>query len=226
MAGVQPMDMQMIQAGWFGKWQRFLLRTYCRDCSTGLDVGCGSGAVMENLSDMFELKGVDIDPLEVGKARRRGLDVVEGDAMKLPFADGSFDLVYSAFLFIWNPDMKRVLNEMIRVSRRKVVILGEPIWNRSIVHPPGLGSLIEAERDIIRKDGGDPESGTDILDLISGMGLEHRFGLIPMDTSPEEMQRWVSLEREYSSKQGMVFEDLPPTLFYIPIVWAVINVSR
>ncbi|MBN1390379.1 MAG: class I SAM-dependent methyltransferase [Candidatus Thermoplasmatota archaeon] len=226
MAGVQPEDIQKVQAGWFREWQRYLIRTYCGDCTTGLEVGCGSGMVMENLSDILEVKGIDLDPAEVGNARKRGMDVIEGDGGKLPFADGSFDLVYSSFLFIWDPDMARVINEMIRVARRNVCILGEPVWNRAIVHPSDLSSLVQYERDILMEEGGNPEAGMDLLDLISGMGLKHRFGLIPLDTSPEEMRRWVSLEREYTVKHGRVLDDLPPTLFYIPMVWSVIDISR
>jgi SAM-dependent methyltransferase len=225
MAGVQPLEIQIAQAGWFREWQRYIMGTYCSDCSSGLDVGCGSGFVMENLSDMFDLKGVDLDQSEIKKARDRGMDVLVGDGMKLPFGDRTFDMVYSSFLFIWNPDPTVLLEEMIRVSKRKVVILGEPVWNRSIVHPPEMASLIETERDIIRRDGGNPEVGLDVLDLISGMGLKHRFGLIPMDTSPEEMRRWVTLERDYAAQRGAPLEDLPLTLFYIPIVWAVIDIS-
>lgn len=226
MAGVQSAEMQRIQAGWFKEWQRYLIRTYCGDCITGLEVGCGSGMVMENLSDLIELKGLDLDRAEVENARKRGMDVIEGNGSKLPFPDGSFDLVYSSFLFIWDPDMAGVLKEMIRVAGRKVVILGEPIWNRSIVYPSELSSLVLHERDIIMEEGGNPEAGRDLLDLISGMGLKHRFGLIPIDTSPEEMSRWVRLEREYTAKHGRVLDDLPSTLFYIPIVWAVIDISR
>ncbi|MGA1847814.1 MAG: class I SAM-dependent methyltransferase [Thermoplasmatota archaeon] len=225
MAGVQSTEIQRAQSEWFREWQRYILRTYCNDCASGLDVGCGSGAVMENLSDMFDLEGLDLDPSEVEKARAKGLEVSVGDAMKLPFGDRSFDLVYSSFLFIWNPDITGLLKEMIRVAGKKVVILGEPIWNRSIVHPPEMHSLIETERDMIRRDGGDPEAGLDVLDVISGMGLKHRFGLIPVDTSPEEMRRWVSIEREYASQHGAPQEDLPLTIFYIPIVWAVIDLS-
>ncbi|MBN1539305.1 MAG: class I SAM-dependent methyltransferase [Candidatus Thermoplasmatota archaeon] len=225
MTGVQSAEMQRIQAGWFREWQRYLIRTYCSDCTTGLDVGCGSGMVMENLSGLMELKGLDLSPEEVQNARKRGMDVVQGDGRKLPFADGSFDLVYSSFLFIWNQDMAALLKEMIRVANRKVVILGEPVWNRSMVHPPELSSLVLYERDIIMEEGGNPEAGMDLLDLISGMGLKHRFGLIPIDTSPEEMSRNVSIEREYAAQHGKVLDDLPPTLFYIPMVWAVIDIS-
>jgi SAM-dependent methyltransferase len=219
------MEIQKAQAGWFREWQRYLLGTYCNDCSTALDVGCGSGAVMENLSDMYSIKGIDLDPSEIGKARDRDLDVIVADGLELPFDDRTFDLVYSSFLFIWNQDLPGLLKEMLRVARKKVVILGEPVWNRSIVHPPEMASLIELERDIIRRDGGNPEVGLDVLDLISGMGLRHRFGLIPIDTTPEEMRRCVSMEREFAAKQGLPVDDLPLTLFYIPIIWAVIDLS-
>jgi ubiquinone/menaquinone biosynthesis C-methylase UbiE len=64
-----------------------------------LDCGCGTGWVLEALAahglPPDRLHGVDRDPDRVAAARQRvpGATVVEADAGRLPFADGTFGVV-------------------------------------------------------------------------------------------------------------------------------------
>lgn len=62
-----------------------------------LDVGCGSGYFLHRLVEYGarEAAGVDLMENRVEEALRRypTLDVRQGDATRLPFEDGSFDLV-------------------------------------------------------------------------------------------------------------------------------------
>ena len=61
-----------------------------------LDVGCGTGAVLTELGALGETVGVDFSPLALEFANERGLKpLVLGDAQKLPFREGSFDVVVS-----------------------------------------------------------------------------------------------------------------------------------
>src|SRR6185503_9742017 len=56
-----------------------------------LDVGCGTGANLEMLSEFGEAAGVDISGEALSFCRDRGLEnVKQGAAEELPFADGSF----------------------------------------------------------------------------------------------------------------------------------------
>ncbi len=71
--------------------------------------------------------------LQVGaRAQHRGVDLVAGDALRLPFADGSFDAVTISFGLRNTADAERALREMLRVTRpggRLVVCeFSHPTW--------------------------------------------------------------------------------------------------
>jgi SAM-dependent methyltransferase len=59
-----------------------------------LDVGCGTGANLEMLSEFGEAEGIDVSKEALTFCRERGLrNVREGEAEHLPYPDNSFDLV-------------------------------------------------------------------------------------------------------------------------------------
>ncbi|HKO99727.1 MAG TPA: class I SAM-dependent methyltransferase [Pyrinomonadaceae bacterium] len=59
-----------------------------------LDVGCGTGANLNMLSNYGDGEGVDVSTQALNYCRERGLQNVKyGTAEELPFADASFDLV-------------------------------------------------------------------------------------------------------------------------------------
>jgi demethylmenaquinone methyltransferase/2-methoxy-6-polyprenyl-1,4-benzoquinol methylase len=71
--------------------------------------------------------------LQVGRrAGHEGVDLVAGDALALPFADGSFDTVTISFGLRNTADVDRTLEEMLRVTRpggRLVVCeFSHPTW--------------------------------------------------------------------------------------------------
>ena len=60
-----------------------------------LDVGCGEGLLLEKVVHRFpgrNVRGVDIDPLNISICREHGLHVDEGVVYSLPYEDGSFDV--------------------------------------------------------------------------------------------------------------------------------------
>jgi SAM-dependent methyltransferase len=68
---------------------------------------------------------LDRDPTAVAAARRRSLRVARGDALRLPFADRAIDLVIAVKFahHFSGASLDRLLGEMARVARRRVVIL-------------------------------------------------------------------------------------------------------
>lgn len=60
-----------------------------------LDIGCGTGNVLRLARRHFDrCAGVDLSPKLLAELRRReSLPLVGGEALHLPFADGTFDLV-------------------------------------------------------------------------------------------------------------------------------------
>lgn len=110
---------------WFAGRRRIIesfLKPICQ--ATGLtrprilDIGCGTGANLEMLSQFGAAEGVDvsIDALEF--CRQRGLqNVRQGEAEHLPYEDGSFDLVTALDVVEHLDDDVLGLKEMRRVLR-------------------------------------------------------------------------------------------------------------
>jgi SAM-dependent methyltransferase len=89
-----------------------------------LDVATGSGnAAIAAARLGCSAVGVDYVPalLERGRLRaaaeRLPVELVEGDAEALPFADGSFDAVTSVFGTMFAPDHEQTASELLRVCR-------------------------------------------------------------------------------------------------------------
>lgn len=83
-----------------------------------LDVGCGTGANLEMLSEFGEPAGVDVSAEAVSYCHERGFPHVNhGAAEALPFAEESFDLVTALDVVEHLDDDVAVLKEMNRVLR-------------------------------------------------------------------------------------------------------------
>jgi ubiquinone/menaquinone biosynthesis C-methylase UbiE len=85
-----------------------------------LDVGCGTGRLARQLSRGLarsHVTGCDLSRgmLRQAKARRRSIDLVRGDAQRLPFADACFDAAVSTDAFHLFPDPEAVLVDLHRV---------------------------------------------------------------------------------------------------------------
>ncbi len=90
------------------------------DARRVLDVGCGTGGLLETLGAArpdLALAGVDLAPGMAREAARRlpRASVAVGDAESLPFPAASFDLVVSTSTFQWLPRLDRALSEVRRV---------------------------------------------------------------------------------------------------------------
>ncbi len=90
-----------------------------------LDVGCGTADLSIEFSGLGEVFGCDFcrPMLNIGFQKTRHLslphrvDLLEGDALALPFADASFDVVASAFVVRNLAGIDAGLAEMRRVLR-------------------------------------------------------------------------------------------------------------
>jgi SAM-dependent methyltransferase len=90
------------------------LRPFVPGEGWGIEIGVGSGRFAAPLGVQV---GVDPSPAMLGHAAARGIEVVEGVAEHLPFADGSFDhaLVVTTLCFVDSP--ARMLAEARRVLK-------------------------------------------------------------------------------------------------------------
>jgi SAM-dependent methyltransferase len=82
-----------------------------------LDVGCGTGANLEMLSQFGSAEGVDVSDEALDFCRAKGLTVQKGLAETLPFADGSFDVTTALDVIEHLDDDVAGLKEMHRVTK-------------------------------------------------------------------------------------------------------------
>jgi len=123
---------------WFVGRRRIIesfLQRLCRDMTSGtsanpgseagtalkiLDVGCGTGANLEMLSQFGETEGVDVSAAALDFCRARGLEnVKQGEAERLPYEDGVFNLVTGLDVVEHLDDDLAGLKEMHRVLGRE-----------------------------------------------------------------------------------------------------------
>ena len=107
-----------------------IVRRYSDDRDV-LEVGCGTGLILQRVAPHTRsARGVDLSPGMLEGARARGLDVMEGSATALPFADASFDLAYSFKVLAHIPDWDACMREMVRVTRPGGLLIFD-IYNRN-----------------------------------------------------------------------------------------------
>jgi SAM-dependent methyltransferase len=82
-----------------------------------LDIGCGTGANLEMLSQFGEAEGVDVSDDALEFCRGKGLCVQKGLAETLPFDDGSFDITTALDVVEHLDDDIAGLKEMFRVTK-------------------------------------------------------------------------------------------------------------
>ena len=89
-----------------------------------LDVACGNGnAALAAARRWGRVTGLDYVPAlleraaERARAERLELQLIEGDAERLPFNDGSFDVALSTFGVMFAPDQAQAARELMRVVR-------------------------------------------------------------------------------------------------------------
>lgn len=149
---------------WWYAERRALVRRLVAPLPAGraIDVGCGGGGNTAVLRDLgWDVTGLEYSPVAATLAASRGLKVVRGDSRRLPFADGSVDLVMSTDMWEHIDDDRAVARETARVLRPGGrVLVAVPcsmkLWSG---HDVALGHHRRYERD-------------ELVALIEGAGLD------------------------------------------------------
>ena len=112
-----------------GRWSMRLAPLFARfaqvqDGNTVLDVGCGTGSLVQAVADMTrrsEIVGIDpVKPfIEYSRTRFAGPRITFdcGSALELPYPDGSFDQSLSLLVLMFIPQPEKAASEMRRVTR-------------------------------------------------------------------------------------------------------------
>ena len=140
-------------------WRHYAKRTsyrihadYVRDWvkeKNILDVGAGDGLI----THLLGAKGIEAEPEGVRLAQEKGVDVIQGDAYKLPFEDNSFEAVTMIDVIEHLEDPEKALQEARRVA--PILYINTPpkqdgVYSIGRYHvqewsPDGLWKLVEKE---------------------------------------------------------------------------------
>lgn len=160
-----------------GRWSRRVAREFLAWLAVPhgrrwLDVGCGTGALSENILEHAAPAGVDgIDPSEgfLRDAQERIADervrFQVGGAQELPFDEATFDAAVAGLVLNFVPDPGRAVSEMARVTRPRGTVaayvwdyagemqLMRHFWNAAVELDPSARDLDEGQRFPIAKPG-------------------------------------------------------------------------
>jgi SAM-dependent methyltransferase len=161
-----------------------------------LDVGCGTGTTLSLLGGGV---GVDRDQSLLQRAKKdcdRSQSLfVRADAARLPFADGSFDLVHTRLVLRHNRRPLPIVEEAVRVSR-EVVYLSDADDLSWVLEPPPAGwpRLEAALHESARRRGGDPGMGRRLRHLLMEAKLHDvRARVQPISTDDLPAPAWVEM---------------------------------
>jgi len=107
-----------------------------------LDVGCGSGATVDRLNSVYQLRAIGLDPsgklLENGKKKNPSLNLIQGKGEDLPFPMNDLDGVFAECTLSVMEDPDKVLEEIFRVLKPGGWLVINDVYTRN---PEGLKPL-------------------------------------------------------------------------------------
>lgn len=198
--------------------------------SSVLDLGCGVGAMTRHLAAArpdLTLTAVDGSPTQVAAAQEHlaGLpqvQVAQADAYDLPFADRTYQGLFSTWLLEHLERPAQALSEALRVLRPGCWALFNEVQNSTFFldpYSPSLWRYWTAFNEWQSTHGGDPWIGAKLGDLLARAGfveveVEPRLWLLDSrrpDERREKMLFWQDLMASAAPvllRDGAVDEDL------------------
>jgi len=89
-----------------------------------LDVGCGEGSLVRNISYRGDVRccGIDISKVAVAAGIEEGLELQQGSVTAIPFPDNSFDFVtcFDVLEHLHPDESEQALSELVRVSKQLI----------------------------------------------------------------------------------------------------------
>lgn len=184
------------QARWTRGLRDYLFQqTGWNEASRILEVGCGTGAILSELAGGAALYGLDIDAdaLAQCKLHVSSAFLVQGNALQLPYANKSFDIVYCHFLLLWVRHPLQALQEMKRVARTgaHIFAFAEPDYTARVDEPSELVPLGQWQTEALRRQGADPGLGAKLADLFFRAGIDLvETGTIQESESELSIEDW------------------------------------
>ena len=177
------------QAGWTENTRRYIFnKAGISSNESILEVGCGSGAVLEMLEaeGYQHLTGIDHDLSTLLQTSPPHLSAC-ADGLHLPFPSASFNHCLCHFYLMWVSDPLKALHEMARVTTPGgwVFAFAEPDYGGRIDYPKTLERLGKMQTKSLQTQGADVHMGRRLLALFKECGFDEvGTGIISADWEP------------------------------------------
>jgi SAM-dependent methyltransferase len=150
-----------------------------------LDVGCGAGSVTKILAEMVGRKGqvigTDVDEKYLEYCRnyrsQPNVSFMHDDVGNSRLEKGSFDAIYSRFMFVHLKDARRAIHSMKQLVKKGGLIIIEELDHAPdswLCYPESqsVNTLREIYVTLVKKAGGDPYAGRKIYGLMVEESLD------------------------------------------------------
>jgi SAM-dependent methyltransferase len=166
-----------LQADWLSEARARILRL--AEIATRkrvLDLGAGYGIITSELRRRTSGIVIALDPI-MEAIRNIERPVVAGDASRLPFLSGSFDLIFSQNVLMWIRESQKAVAEVFRILDTKGVWVSfEPDYGGMIEFPDETRNIW---LDALVRSGADPLIGRRLPSLLEVAGFRLRIELLP-----------------------------------------------
>jgi len=162
----------------------FFLTPFLQPGFDVLDAGCGPGTITTGIAEAVfpaHVTAVDSsrDQLETARRLTQGREIVNiefiaASADQLPFADHSFDVVFTHALLEHLREPEKAVREFHRVTRPGgFLAVCSPDWDNFEItpHPPRVARAIHAYRNLQERNGGNTRAGAMLRDWITTAGF-------------------------------------------------------
>jgi ubiquinone/menaquinone biosynthesis C-methylase UbiE len=170
----------VVQSLWTEPTRNYLLSLAgAQSKSRILEVGCGTGVILQDVRKKYTLTsfGIDIDfsCLLFAQNEQCFDRLALADVQHLPFPDQSFDITFCHYFLLWVHDKNRTLQEMIRVTRLggAVIAFAEPDHRARIDYPANLEEIGRLQNLSLINQGADITAGRKLAQLFNTNGLSN-----------------------------------------------------
>lgn len=179
-------DLLKLQANWLADARARILRNAeIARRKRVLDLGAGYGFMVPELKRRASGSVIALDrSMQALCSFTTEVPVVCGDAIRLPFHNRTFDLIFSQNLMLW---VKPLRDAALEISR---VLIRGGTW---VLLEPDYGGLMEYPHELETRDlwiqalhraGADPVIGRKLPPLLSSLGFMVRVELLPRLAMP------------------------------------------
>ena len=165
------------QASWTRGIRNYLFeKAGLQNARRVLEVGCGTGAILADLSTPATLHGLDLNSTALTECRVHAPAVflTRGDALALPFPDECFEIVYCHFFLLWVSNPLQAVSELKRVTCRggSILALAEPDYTDRVDKPDELAQLGCWQTESLKNQGADPSFGRRLAETFYKAGIK------------------------------------------------------